>query len=245
MASPPLTMDIDYDNHQADSARRDLTISPFEELTQIERERAYIRKFAKQVEPLHCIDPPSECEIYPDFRREIFGAYLHFTTFTMKVWVNYDAASKKFYMDNRANDCGKLMMRPEDTRYLSDFPPGLLEIGHVRFELGTPFRTLCLVNFRAAVSPTNIDGYLSAKVDSLTHDHPALLNFIKHICAKVKEFHLPHGQKGLRLKDLEELASMFCREPTENEKQSKFRFGDMSTWMDIYYDSRNPGFIDV
>lgn len=65
--------------------------------------------FNKNVERLEDIDRPDICNDYVESAHDIIAAYLKYTTFTAKVWVNYDTSWKKFFVDKRIEDCGRLV----------------------------------------------------------------------------------------------------------------------------------------
>ena len=101
------------------------------------------QRFAKKSVPLPRALTPTLCNIYPDLADEIIGAYLEHTTFVVKVWVNYDAAWKKFFVDGRFHDCGRVIVNAKESLLLQGLAANDVQMTRVRFEIGSAFRPFC------------------------------------------------------------------------------------------------------
>ena len=213
------------------------------------RQQFYKDLFSRNVEPLAHIAPPDECSLHPQFKDEILAAYFRYTTFTVKVWVNYDTATKKFYIDRRAQDCGKVRLTKKDIAHLEklDQTNELLELSRIRLEIGTPFSDFCKVTLRASPSKLDVGYDVTLRIAWFDQDDPELIDFIQDMYVECDGELLPYDQKGFQMQDVEELASRCLRKPTADELCQK-RFSsdlDDSLWMDIANDEEeNPGWVD-
>lgn len=113
------------------------------QMTQQQRTMELRQRFAQKSVPLPHAATPTLCNVYPELANDIVGAYLEHTTFVVKVWVNYDAAWKKFFVDRRAQDCGKLIVNARDGLSLQGLAANNVQVKRVRLEVGTAFRHLC------------------------------------------------------------------------------------------------------
>lgn len=100
------------------------------------------REFHQTSEPIEEIRQPLLCDVYPDFRKDICRAYLRYSAFTAKVWVNYDGACKQFFVDRRVADCGKLVLSAKDKKRIEIIKSANIEVNRIVLEVGTAFRTL-------------------------------------------------------------------------------------------------------
>lgn len=142
--APPILAENEDADHQQSKASEDAQLVDFLASKTLTERMVYFRRpFFRTVVPIQSISEPELCQKLPDFAEDITTAYLQHTTFTAKVWVNYDAACKKFYDDTRAEDCGQLLMKPKDNAYLQKLDPEVVQLGRVRLEVGTAFNTLC------------------------------------------------------------------------------------------------------
>jgi hypothetical protein len=60
--------------------------------------------FEVDVGSLKHFAPPPQCTQYPDFAEDILEAFLDHATFTVKIWVNFDAAENYFGLPRLSND---------------------------------------------------------------------------------------------------------------------------------------------
>ena len=113
------------------------------QMTQQQRSIDLRQRFAKKSVPLPHAATPTLCNVYPELANEIVAACLEHTTFVVKVWVNYDAAWKKFFLDRRVQDCGRLILSPKDVHAVRALAVNTFQVNRVRFEVGTAFSHLC------------------------------------------------------------------------------------------------------
>ena len=246
MAPPPLPDADDYERPQSDTTDEDCELTNLTEMTAEEREAVYKQIFCKTAEILEHLELPAQCEAYPEFADEIYAAYLRYTTFIVKVWVNYDAASGKFYYDKRHEDCAKLVLGPKGRKKLKLMKSDNLELSRVRLEVGNPFNNFFSVTLKAAPSDVGIDRGIEVRIaDRGGLNHLLLLRFIRYVGGEVKDRSLPYDQKGMRLHDIEDVAAMFRRCPTREEMQQKRHYYHVSPWMDLNGDDEeNDGWVD-
>ncbi|KAF2487023.1 hypothetical protein BDY17DRAFT_1334 [Neohortaea acidophila] len=214
-----------------------------------ERVEAFRSHFIQTVVPLHLLKQPPLCEDYPpDFSDDIVASYLRFTTFTVTVRVNYDAACKQFYTDRRVQNCGKLVFPPKAERKLMRIP-GIEEIPfrRVRFEIGTPFQELAAVLF-TMVNTKDGGRETRARWKMVTNEeHLHLTNFIDDTCAYIENNCSPSDDyDGFQLNDIRLLAGRFSRHQTERELAMKHRqfIRREGVWMDLEEDYENEGWTD-
>lgn len=203
------------------------------DLSAEQRQQYYKEEFRRYVEPLEYLSHPDLCNTFPELAYEILEAYLRWVTFSVPVWVNYDAAAKMFYIDRRTEDCGKLRLREGTKTFLRTHYDRPLEFGRVRLEVGTPFHHLCNVDFRTVPSTLNLGHEIRTRITGgCNGEHPDLLQFIENVCANAAECKLEYGQKGLRLQDVQDFAQAFHRKPTEKDIMKIVNFDYDSVWMD-------------
>ncbi|KAF2173959.1 hypothetical protein M409DRAFT_48862 [Zasmidium cellare ATCC 36951] len=184
------------------------------DLSDIERQQYYEALWANNEIELKDLAQPKLHSQYPQFSDEILLAYFTHTTIITKVWSNYDSPERQFFWHprNRFNDCGKLHLTPNQRRRLNTLDLETLQMLHVRFDIGTPFRTLFKVHLRSvknessAVYRLDSEGYWENDPHA---PHGDLEEVIKEGVKNSREDGLPEGQVGLRLKDLDEIAKDF------------------------------------
>lgn len=214
-------------------------------LEPVQRAQFLKQYFRKRVEPLAYIDAPDECTVWPGFNDEIIEAYLRYTTFTVKVWTNYDAATKKFYLDDRQQDCGKIILYPSERRRLEQVDPdGTLQFNRIRLDIGTAFTNLCEVKLSALPSKLGGSTDISLRGGRTDTDHPRVVDFVQNTCNHFNDsdFTTTNDQHGFILADIEQIAAWFCRKPTQAQ------IGKLS-WSPnagpfITHDSENPAWVD-
>lgn len=173
--------------------------------------------YASEPVQLKDFEPPPECFQCPDQQSSdaIFSAYIAHTVFHVKVWINFDARENVFFEGARSAGCGKLQLPEGLYETLAEAVPAYFSYQHVCFEIGTPFRTLALVDLNIE---DGADG-ATLQVDSeLVRGHDekvGLEKYIQHCCRWIKHNGprgLAHDIAGLRFQDLEAFASLFCRD---------------------------------
>jgi hypothetical protein len=229
-----------------------------------ERQHLYKQYYGKNVEPLTHILAPDECSAYPELADEIFTAYLRYTTFAVKVWINYDALQKRFFNhdDQRFQDCGQLQLTRSQRQSLESLRGGAFEIRKVKFEIGTPFAHFCTIKVQSSTSTDPQRGpALKALVKSDGADeHPIVTSFVEDMAETLEGLYLADvGQTGFRFVDLVELATYFRRLQTADEAVEYDHRPGLSIWTDFLREreewdfkkysfvetERNEGFVDL
>ncbi|KAK3724421.1 hypothetical protein LTR37_001045 [Vermiconidia calcicola] len=248
MASPPLPESDMEGVTYMDSNHLDSEAVTVAHLNAEQRSKFFRSIFIKRAEPLEHINVPDECQQYPDFAYEVFASYLRYTTFTVKVWVNYDASCQKFHVDGRSEGCGKLDLEPQALSCLEDYIDSCnRSLGRIRFEIGTPFATLCNVSFRVERSKLNVGETIATRMRSTPQgdQHHDLLRFVETQCDFIEGYDCEGDMHGFQLADITQLATAFKRKPTHKEMQDKCWYPDSSIWMDITNDhEENAGWVD-
>ncbi|KAK4548857.1 hypothetical protein LTR36_008630 [Oleoguttula mirabilis] len=180
--------------------------------------------------PIEKFAVPAACALYPEYAEEICSAYMEYTTFIFKVWINYDAGASKFFTDNRFQDCGELRLTHQARIHLKRIGADtvLYGTGGVRFDIGTAFRPLAQVTIE--LRPSKLD--VGPAIDTFVADvsgrrHPGLINYLHTICEVIKDDDITDGKDGLVLADIDRLALRFLRMPDEYEER---RWGER--WYD-------------
>lgn len=178
--------------------------------------------FADHVTELKTLDKPVQCQQYPDQTREVITAYLTNTTFTVKVWINFDAAQQVFFEGDRAEACGKLHLPNKKYNELAGIDPAVLKFQHVCFQIGTPFRTLAEMNFDVENSEDDPQLQVSGGLLLQAARVERLQKYLKRCVSLIRDAGLVYGNDGLVLQDLENFATLFRR----NRRQSPGRQDD-------------------
>jgi hypothetical protein len=103
--------------------------------------------FAGQKVELKNLATPPQCAQYPAQAEDIRAAYLDYTTFTVKVWTNFDPVQGVFFEGARAADCGKLQIPKARLEALLKLDTDVFNFPNIRLEIGTPFRSLAIIRF--------------------------------------------------------------------------------------------------
>ena len=220
------------------------------EMSAEQRQAHYKQFFGKQVEPLKFISTRDIYNEHSDLWEEIVEAYLQHTTFSVGDWVNYDAAVKKFYIDQRVDTCGKLDLPEKMKRKLAAGNQADIEFAKVRIEFGTPFRTLGHVNITTVPGKLGVGQTIRARILSVSSealsDHPMLFNFVESVRAnEIDGVGLEYGQKGLQYSDLQQIARLFRQDPSEMEMAQINRCLNVKGWFQFSEPrENNPGYVD-
>ena len=177
--------------------------------------------FAAEPVQLKDIKTPPECYVYQDQGEEIFFTYLSLTVFHVKVWVNFDACEEVFFEGVRSTACGKLQLPEHVYESIAILNPADFKLQHVCFEIGTPFRTLAVVDL---VVEHGEHGAAVRAESEMTREHDnkhRLFKYMQYCCRNIERIGLAYGIDGLTLQDLEHFASLFHRDrqvsPGRNE----------------------------
>lgn len=211
-----------------------------------EREEYYEQLFSKQVEPLHLLEFPSLTSDYPHLADEINTAYLRHTIFTVKIWINYDAATGRFFNDVRAEDCGLLrILNKKILPLLAKY-----EYSRVRFELCTPFTQLATILITTQAPSTSASTTETIRLRPpkrrLVIDEHVLGLGVSHLIRVIREDFEPTGTLGLGWQDLVTLAAKMRILPDERSLTYAGWIRDTMVWMN--YERReehNLGYFDV
>ncbi|KXT04054.1 hypothetical protein AC578_4929 [Pseudocercospora eumusae] len=227
------TEDTPPARHREDSVQN----FDFAALSPLTREKHYRTAFENLVIPLKDLKPPPPCRQYPSIAEEIFKGYHHHATFVVRVWINYDAVTQKFFLDpDRLAGCGKLRLGSEKRRYLESLGDGL-EFSSLRFEIGSPFRVLARMNVDMIYQETeDLDGEstggLIERVDvgaslvdpvtgKTTISNDGLLRrWIMTVRNGLRSMPLEEqqGRHGWRLRDLDKVAQWLVYNPHSQDQ---------------------------
>ena len=238
-SSSPSSKDTNSHTTNPDKAANKMCLP---EMSPTEREAFYKQHFGNKVEPLKCLQSPELVHEFPKFGAEIIAAYLQHTIFTVKVWINYDAAADRFYFDNRAQDCGKLRL---SERHIN-FDTKVQEFGKIRFEIGTPFTEILTATIFAAPSLAEEGVQITAsKMKGLSTSTPVFREGWQGIAHKIKTEFRATGKAGLNFDDITELGKLFIVLPGPEEYTDAGWLRDARFWMNIEREcERNGGHVD-
>lgn len=174
----------------------------------------YTNMFKGQVVELRNLKSPPECSQHPEQAQDILKAYLAHTTFAVKVWTNFDADEKVFHDGIRAKDCGKLRLSKAKHDWLSSQDPKTFHLQHVRFDIGTPFRTLAQMHFHVTEG-TGLKASGNMKHNEGVGRLPMLRDYLQDCLDSFNE----SGTRCQRLSmvDLEGAALAFRRDKKDDE----------------------------
>jgi hypothetical protein len=111
--------------------------------------------FAGQKVELKNLATPPQCAEYPAQAEDIRAAYLDYTTFTVKIWTNFDPAQGVFFEGARAADCGKLQIPKARLEDLLKLDTNIFNFPNIRLEICTPFRSLAIIRLNLHVKDDN------------------------------------------------------------------------------------------
>lgn len=206
---------MEHTQHDAQPSDNGNEVQHLCDMTPQERQDLYEEYFSREV-PIEKMKRPKECHDHPHLKNEILEAYLKYTTWVFKVWINYDAACEKLYTDARIHDCGQLMLSPKAMEYLSDIGAGAVELRNVRLDIGTAFQTLAHLTLE--VRPSKLD--VGPKIDTYVNDlgrgaHPIVMKVINRVRTIVEdsEADATGGKNGFTIEDLEKVAAKVVLRP--------------------------------
>jgi hypothetical protein len=188
-----------------------------EESGQIERERLLeLLPSIFAAEPIHLkyFEPPPECYRFRAQAGEIFSQFLYHTLFLVKVWINFDAYEKVFFEGARSTACGGLRLPEAIYQDLANGDSAIFKLQQVRFEVGTPFRTLAIVDIFVERDDGGPGATLRASSRMLPEhaDKGKLEPYVQHCCLWIEHIGLNPDSDGLGFQDLEAFASFFRRD---------------------------------
>ncbi|KAM0705398.1 hypothetical protein Q7P35_008188 [Cladosporium inversicolor] len=166
--------------------------------------------FATQEVELKSFTPPPQCAQFLDQETEILEAYLDHATFTVKIWVNFDAAENVFFEGTRAEACGKLQIPQAKLDSLLSLNSEDVNFRNVCLDICTPFRTLAKIWMN--VREKNGDAQLEVDGDMVKQHPPrALIPLHEFLAGRVRRFNRAGLNRNLDMQDLIAIARMFRR----------------------------------
>ena len=168
--------------------------------------------FADNPVQLKDFDIPPECFQYTDQATEILSQYLFHTDFNVKVWINFDAYEEVFFESARSAACGKLHLPDRVCEDLATADQGVIKFQQVRLVVGTPLRTLALLDLTVEHNDDRARLRARGKMLSEHADKYRLVNYMKHCCKRIGHFGLADGADGITFDDLQFFASLFRRD---------------------------------
>jgi len=179
------------------------------------------KTFATQEVELTRFAPPPQCAQYPDQETDILEAYLDHASFTVKIWVNFDAAENVFFEGTRAEACGKLQIPQAKLDSLLRMNADEINFRNVRLDICTPFRALARIymNIREKHGDAvfDIDGVM---VD--LYPPRALIPLREFLTDRVRKFNNVGIDRNLDMQDLVGIARMFRRRHEDDQEDDEW-----------------------
>ena len=213
------------DTHDVDTAPADPEAPPKQRDHAVSDDEAarlrleqFENTFATQEVELKRFAPPPQCAQFPEQEQDILEAYLDHATFTVKIWVNFDAAENVFFEGSRAAACGKLQIPKAKLDFLLSLNAKEINFRNVQLDICTPFRTLARIYMNVRENHGNplldVDG-------DMVDQHPprALIPLREFLVARIKQFNNVGFDRNLDMHDLVVIARMFrCRHEDDQEE---------------------------
>lgn len=175
------------------------------------REDLYARSYNEGTIPLNDFKIPNACDEFPEFAEEILAAYVKHTTFTVKVWANYDSYTKKWYRQpSRLETCGKLQLSARSRQCLEHQVRGL-QFSRIQLQIGNPFRTLFNVNLHVVDGQLQVNGVEVRK--DVHAPHSMLRWVVRDAIGRIEGDGIIQGRFALSMEDLNNIAKEFVYKP--------------------------------
>lgn len=191
----------------------DLTRHPLEA-----RQAIYQDHFEDHLVRYEDLCAPPICASHPNLGPEIFAAYLHHTTFTLRTWVNYDHVAARFYSHHRMVDAGTpRFTRSQGTlQRIVKTNVAYRDIRKLRLMIGSAWRDFLTIDLE--VVPQEDGGNVVQVVRHYRDEQQApriyfsraFARFVDKIVETLDGHRLPRGQRGMQLRELLGFA-MLCR----------------------------------
>lgn len=179
------------------------------------------RLFAGQTVELKNFARPPQCVQHPEQAEDIFGAYLDQSTFTVKIWVNFDAAEEVFFEGARAAGCGKLQIPKAKLDHLLRLDTKEINFCRVRLDIGTPFRTLAKISLR--VYDKDGKAALKVKGEMLEQRPPCDLDDLRDFLVECGRRIESQGiDQNLDMEDLIGIARLFHRQRETRDRANEW-----------------------
>ena len=214
-SAEPMTedhLDDDTQLFRAGSSPTDLSDDEVDRAERRFRLELLANIFADKPVQLKDFDIPPECFQYKDQGSEILSQYLFHTDFNVKVWINFDAYEEVFFEGARSAACGKLHLPDRVCEDLATADQGVIKFQQVRLVVGTPLRTLALLDLTVEHNDDRARLRARGKMLSEHADKYRLVNYMKHCCKRIGHFGLADGADGITFDDLQFFASLFRRD---------------------------------
>ena len=214
-SAEPMTedhLDDDTELFRAGSSPTDLSDDEVDRAERRFRLELLANIFADKPVQLKDFDIPPECFQYKDQGSEILSQYLFHTDFNVKVWINFDAYEEVFFESARSAACGKLHLPDRVCEDLATADQGVIKFQQVRLVVGTPLRTLALLDLTVEHNDDRARLRARGKMLSEHADKYRLVNYMKHCCKRIGHFGLADGADGITFDDLQFFASLFRRD---------------------------------
>lgn len=243
---PPLTEEDEHGEERSasPSSIASTMVPDLAKMSQEDRYEYYDTTFAHVV-PIEQIAEPNICRLYPDYTEEITNAYLQLTTFSFRVWINYDAAAEKFFTDARIRDCGEVRLPAEAVKHLRKVRADKIELRNVQFDIGTAFRTLARLIVEVRPSKLNvgpqIDTFLAVPGTASDRSQSYLKTFLDQLCDNFRDQDITDRKDGLTLANVEQLAARFLPMPSEYGEARRMRVGYDGMFVGAY---GNDGYME-
>ena len=216
------------DTHDADNAAADLEAIPKQRGRAVSGDEAarlrleqFENTFATQEVELKRFAPPPQCLQFPDQEQDILEAYLDHATFTVKIWVNFDASENVFFEGSRAAACGRLQIPKAKLDFLLSLDAEEINFRKVRLDICTPFRTLATIYMN--IRENHGHPLLNVNGD-MVNQHPprALMPLCEFLTARIRLFNDAGFDRNLDMHDLVKIARMFRRRHEDGQEEDEW-----------------------
>nr|OQO22620.1 hypothetical protein B0A51_10606 [Rachicladosporium sp. CCFEE 5018] len=162
-------------------------------------------------------------DAHPSYHHNLITAYLSETTFTAKVWINFDPSPRfadsdldrprnyqGFYTDRRAEDTGILHLPCSTRTYLQSLDPEVFRFQHMRVEICTPFRPLATLNLDFTMKES-LEGFEFAISGEYTRRKTVagfsfFKEYIEFQAENIRQWVKEDDLQGLNMSELESIA---------------------------------------
>ncbi|OQO11684.1 hypothetical protein B0A48_03411 [Cryoendolithus antarcticus] len=177
----------------------------------------------------------------PSYYHNFITAYLSETTFTAKVWINFDPSRRfpdsvfdrlknhqGFYTDRRAEDTGILHLPCSSRTYLQGLDQDVYRFQHIRLDICTPFRRLATLAFDFTMTES-LEGFMFKISGNFGNrgtiaGFEYLRSFIRAEASKIQEWVKEYNVQGLDIAELNAIALLFRNLKDEGD-------GERTGWM--------------
>jgi hypothetical protein len=174
--------------------------------------------FAGRKVELKNLATPPQCAEYPAQAEDIRAAYLDYTTFTVKVWTNFDPVQEVFFEGARAADCGKPQVPKARLEDLLKLDTNVFNFPNIRLEIGTPFRSLAIIRLNLDVKDDS--AYFDIGGMMLKQSPPRRLRLLQSYLGQcVDRLREAEISQNLDITELVAIAGLFRRERGPDDEE--------------------------